>query len=86
MIKSPEILILDEATSALDTASEAKVQQALDKSIQGRTVLVIAHRLSTIQKADYIMVLGNQGVLLECGTHQELLALGGAYCDLLNNN
>ena len=73
ILKDPDILILDEATSALDTGSEKMVQQALENLMKNRTSLVIAHRLSTIQKADLIVVL-NQGKIVETGTHKELLA------------
>jgi subfamily B ATP-binding cassette protein MsbA len=71
-LKDPRILILDEATSALDTHSERKVQDALDRLMQGRTTLIIAHRLSTIEQADKIVVL-DQGTVLASGTHQTLL-------------
>ena len=75
------MLILDEATSALDTESERHIQAALDRVMQGRTTLVIAHRLSTIEKADVIMVM-DQGQIVERGTHAELLALNGYYARL----
>lgn len=81
LLKNPSLLILDEATSNLDTASEKSVQQALEKSMQGRTVLIIAHRLSTVQSADRILVLSS-GHLTESGTHRELLAQKGLYCRL----
>jgi subfamily B ATP-binding cassette protein MsbA len=77
-LRQSPILILDEATSNLDTASERAVQEALDKLMQHRTALVIAHRLSTIQGADLILVLKN-GMILEAGTHQELLSGKGEY-------
>jgi subfamily B ATP-binding cassette protein MsbA len=83
ILKNPRVLILDEATSALDTESEKIVQAALDKLMIGRTSFVIAHRLSTILKADKIVVLEN-GSVRECGTHEELLALGGLYTNLYN--
>jgi ATP-binding cassette subfamily B (MDR/TAP) protein 8 len=74
LLRDPKVLILDEATSALDLTSEKIVQEALDKLMEGRTVLVIAHRLSTIKKADLIVVLGGEnGNVLEVGTHQMLL-------------
>lgn len=82
VLKDPPILILDEATSALDTESEQYVQQALQEATKGRTVITIAHRLSTIAKADSIVVF-DHGVIVEQGTHQELLAAGGAYGRLL---
>ena len=80
-LKNPRVLILDEATSALDTATERKIQQAFDRLAKGRTTLVIAHRLSTIRHADEIIVIGEHGIL-ERGTHQELVKLGGAYAEL----
>ena len=79
--KTPPILILDEATSALDTKSERLVQSALDHLMEGRTTIVIAHRLSTIIHADVICVV-DDGRIVEQGTHDELLALGGHYAKL----
>ena len=79
--KNPPILILDEATSALDTKSERLVQSALDHLMEGRTTIVIAHRLSTIIHADVICV-ADDGRIVEQGTHDELLALGGHYAKL----
>ena len=81
LIKNAPILILDEATSALDNESERQVQASLETLMQGRTTLVIAHRLSTVQNADKIVVM-DQGVVVEQGSHQELLAHGGAYASL----
>ncbi|OIO67054.1 MAG: lipid A export permease/ATP-binding protein MsbA [Zetaproteobacteria bacterium CG1_02_53_45] len=81
LLKDAPILILDEATSALDTESERLVQQAIDRLMQGRTVMVIAHRLSTIRHADRIIVL-DQGKLVQSGSHNELLAEGGIYAEL----
>ncbi len=78
MLKDAPILILDEATSALDTESERLVQDALQRLMPDRTTLVIAHRLSTIEHADQVLVM-DQGRIVERGTHQELLALGGLY-------
>jgi len=81
ILKNPRILILDEATSALDTESEKLVQEAVDKLMVGRTSFVIAHRLSTIKRADVIVVM-ERGRLIEQGSHDELLALGGLYSKL----
>lgn len=78
ILKDPKILIFDEATSALDTESEILVQEAIEHLLEGRTTFVIAHRLSTIQNADRILVL-EDGVLKECGTHRELLTADGVY-------
>ncbi|NXG48837.1 ABCBB protein, partial [Psilopogon haemacephalus] len=82
IIRDPKILLLDEATSALDTESEKTVQAALDKAREGRTCIVIAHRLSTIQNADIIAVM-SQGLIIERGTHDELMAMEGAYYKLV---
>jgi subfamily B ATP-binding cassette protein MsbA len=78
LLTDPPILILDEATSALDTESERLVQEAIDRLLAGRTVFVIAHRLSTVVHADQILVL-DRGVIVERGTHPELLAHRGTY-------
>jgi ATP-binding cassette subfamily B protein len=81
LLKDPRILILDEATSHLDAHSEALIQEALDRVMEGRTSLVIAHRLSTILSADRILVLDG-GRLVESGGHEELLARGDLYASL----
>lgn len=83
ILKNPPVLILDEATSALDSESEHLVQQALDRLMQDRTTLVIAHRLSTIRNASLICVM-HEGRIVERGTHDELLALGGYYKHLVD--
>lgn len=81
MVYNPEIIILDEATSSVDTETEELIQEAIDKMMKDRTSIVIAHRLSTIQKADKIIVL-NKGEIVETGTHDYLLDLGGYYTQL----
>ncbi|PZP80721.1 MAG: lipid A export permease/ATP-binding protein MsbA, partial [Ectopseudomonas oleovorans] len=81
LLKDAPLLILDEATSALDTESERHIQAALDQVMKGRTTLVIAHRLSTIEKADLILVM-DQGRIVERGSHSQLLALNGYYARL----
>lgn len=85
MLKNAPILLLDEATSALDTQSERQVQEALDRLMEGRTTLMIAHRLSTIRHADIIYVL-DQGSVVESGSHESLLAIGGLYARLYREN
>jgi ATP-binding cassette, subfamily B (MDR/TAP), member 1 len=82
IISNPRILLLDEATSALDTKSEKIVQQALENVSATRTTLVIAHKLSTVRKADKIIVM-SQGVAIEEGSHDELVARDGAYSRLV---
>src|SRR5271154_5684473 len=83
ILKGPPILLLDEATSALDSHTERDIQDELDRVARNRTTLVIAHRLSTIVGADEILVL-DQGVIVERGTHRELLARGGLYASMWN--
>ncbi|HBK67985.1 MAG TPA: ABC transporter ATP-binding protein [Firmicutes bacterium] len=85
ILKNPRILILDEATSALDTESEVLVQEALNRLMKSRTTLVIAHRLSTIKNADKIIVLSN-GKIVETGTHNQLMEMGGIYYSLYKSN
>ena len=81
LLKAPAIVVLDEATAHLDSESEAAVQHALDAALEGRTSLVIAHRLSTVRNADLILVV-DDGRIVQQGTHAELLASGGLYADL----
>jgi ATP-binding cassette, subfamily B, multidrug efflux pump len=83
-LADPEILILDEATSSVDTRTEVLIQRAMARLLKGRTSFVIAHRLSTIRDADVILVM-NEGNIVEQGTHQELLAAHGFYYDLYNS-
>lgn len=81
MVYNPEIIILDEATSSVDSETEELIQDSIEKMMRGRTSIVIAHRLSTIQKADKIIVM-NKGEIVETGTHDSLLELGGFYTQL----
>jgi ATP-binding cassette subfamily B protein len=81
ILKNPRILVLDEATSHLDSESEALIQDALKRVMAGRTSIVIAHRLSTILAADQILVM-DRGQIIERGTHEELIGLGGLYAQL----
>ena len=84
MIKDSPLLILDEATSSVDTRTELVIQEAMDKLTKGRTSFVIAHRLSTIKNADLILMM-NEGNIIEMGTHKELLKLNGKYAELYNS-
>ena len=82
LLKDAPILILDEATSQLDTSSEQQIRSALDTLMANRTTMIIAHRLATIQKANLILVM-DAGRIIEAGTHDQLLAAGGAYARLV---
>lgn len=84
MLCKPPMLILDEATSSIDTRTEIKIQEAFAALMQGRTTFIVAHRLATIKEADVILVMNN-GSIVEQGTHKELLALGGFYSKLYNS-
>ena len=84
ILANPKILILDEATSSVDTRTEVLIQQAMDKLLEGRTSFIIAHRLSTIKNADLILVM-NDGDIVEQGTHEELLKKNGFYATLYNS-
>jgi ATP-binding cassette subfamily B protein len=81
MLANPRLLILDEATSAIDSLTEAKLQTALERLLVGRTSFIVAHRLSTIRKANTVLVL-DKGRIVERGSHEELLNLGGTYANL----
>jgi ATP-binding cassette subfamily B protein len=82
ILRNPPVLVLDEATSALDTRTERAVQEALDRLAEGRTTIAIAHRLSTVRHADQIVVIDG-GRIAERGTHDELIAAGGRYAELV---
>jgi ATP-binding cassette subfamily B protein len=80
-LAAPRVLVLDEATSNLDLKSETKVEAGLDAVLEGRTAIIVAHRLSTAMRADRIAVV-DDGQILELGTHDELVALGGRYAEM----
>ena len=80
-VADPPVIVLDEATSSIDTRTEALIEKGMDKLMQGRTVFVIAHRLSTVRNSDAIMVLEN-GVIIERGDHEKLIAEKGVYYQL----
>eukprot|EP01083_Nonionella_stella_P294167 1000257_1 len=84
IVRDPRILLLDEATSALDSESERVVQAALDKVMTGRTTIIVAHRLSTIRQADKIILI-QEGKVTEEGSHDDLMAKGGAYMNLVQS-
>jgi ATP-binding cassette subfamily B protein len=84
-IANPPVMILDEATSSIDSRTEKLVQEGMDAIMKGRTVFVIAHRLSTIKNADVIMVI-DQGRIIERGSHDELMAKKGKYYQLYTGN
>ena len=81
MLQDPAIIILDEATASVDPLAEAQIQESLEVILRQRTAVIIAHRLSTIENADRIIVL-RQGEIIEEGTHDQLMRLGGHYADL----
>jgi len=81
LLSDPKILVLDEATSSIDVQTEKALQQGLDAMLKGRTSFIIAHRLSTIKNCDKIMYIDDGGIV-ECGTHEELLEKKGAYYQL----
>ena len=84
ILANPKILILDEATSSVDTRTEILIQKAMDKLMIGRTSFIIAHRLSTIKNADVILVV-NDGEIVEKGSHNELIKKNGFYTNLYNS-
>ncbi len=84
ILSNPRILILDEATSSVDTRTEVLIQKAMDNLMKNRTSFIIAHRLSTIRNADLILVMNN-GDIVEQGSHEDLLARGGFYAEIYNS-
>lgn len=84
MLLMPPMLILDEATSSIDTRTEIRIQKAFNRMMEGRTSFIVAHRLSTIKEADIILVM-KDGNIIETGSHNELMKLGGFYCNLYNS-
>ena len=84
MLVDPPMLILDEATSNIDTITELRIQKSFIKMLEGRTSFIIAHRLSTIKESDIILVMDN-GNIVQSGTHEELLKIGGQYAELYNS-
>jgi ABC-type multidrug transport system fused ATPase/permease subunit len=84
-LKDPAIVLLDEATSAVDSVTERLIQQGIERMLQGRTAFIIAHRLSTIKNCDLIVVL-DQGIVAEAGTHEELLGKRGTYYTMYESN
>jgi ATP-binding cassette subfamily B protein len=84
VLADPSMLILDEATSSVDTRTEVLIQKAMDNLMEGRTSFIIAHRLSTIRNADLILVM-NEGDIVESGKHEELLERDGFYAELYNS-
>ena len=85
VLRDPPVMVLDEATSALDVETERAVQEALEQLSRGRTTIAIAHRLSTIRDSDMILML-DEGRVIERGTHDELVALGGRYAALVERD
>ena len=83
MYRDPDFIFLDEATNSLDSRNEEDIVNNLNKFFKGRTAVIIAHRLSTVRNADHIIVL-DSGRIVEEGTHDELLSLGGTYCQLVS--